>query len=62
MPKTNPDQLTLREVAAALGVSYETAKKWRQRGVLPAPDVYLSRRYQRWERKTIERLGRRRAK
>lgn len=60
--KKNNDMLTLRQVAAALGISYETAKKWRQRGVLPAPDVYLSRRYQRWDRATVERLGRRRAK
>jgi len=58
MPKRNPtDLLTLREVAAVLGISYETAKKWRQKGLIPPPVVCITRRHQRWARKTIERIG-----
>jgi len=58
MPKRNPtDLLTLREVAAVLGISYETAKKWRQKGLIPEPVVCITRRHQRWDRKTIERIG-----
>lgn len=57
MPKSN-DLLTLREVADLLGISYETAKKWRQKGLIPAPAVYVTRRHQRWDRRDIERIGR----
>ena len=58
MPKRNPtDLLTLREVADLLGVSYETAKKWRQKGLIPPPVVYVTRRHQRWDRRDIERIG-----
>ena len=58
MPKRNPtDLLTLREVADLLGISYETAKKWRQKGLIPAPAVYVTRRHQRWDRRDIERIG-----
>jgi len=56
MPKSN-DLLTLREVAAVLGIRYETAKKWRQKGLIPAPAVYVTRRHQRWDKKQIERIG-----
>ena len=57
MPKSN-DLLTLREVADLLGISYEAAKKGRQKGLIPAPAVYVTRRHQRWDRRDIERIGR----
>jgi len=57
MPKRNPtDLLTLREVAAVLGISYETAKKWRQKNIIPPPVVCITR-HQRWDKKQIERIG-----
>jgi len=49
--------ITLREVAAVLGISYETAKKWRQKGLIPEPVVCITRRHQRWDKKQIERIG-----
>ena len=58
MPKSN-DLLTLREVAAVLGISYETAKKWRQKGLIPPPVVCITRRHQRWDRRVIKKIGRR---
>ncbi len=59
MPKRNPTSLlTLHEVAVALGISYETAKKWRQKGLIPAPAVYVTQRHQRWDRRDIDRIGR----
>lgn len=58
MHKPNPrDLLTLREVAAVLGISYETAKKWRQKNIIPPPVVCITRRHQRWDKKQIERIG-----
>ncbi len=52
------DLITLHEVAAVLGISYETAKKWRQKNIIPAPAVYVTRRHQRWDRAEIEKIGR----
>ena len=54
----NPtDLLTLHQVADLLGISYETAKKWRQKNIIPPPVVCITRRHQRWDKKQIERIG-----
>ena len=58
MPKRNPtDLLTLHQVADLLGISYETAKKWRKKNIIPPPCVCITRRHQRWDKKQIERIG-----
>lgn len=42
-----PDTLSLAEIADRFGVNYQTARAWRTRGVLPAPDAAHGA-YPRW--------------
>lgn len=50
---TNPDHLTITEVAGILGVSRQRASQLRDAGELPAP-VDTTSYAQRWDRSAIE--------
>lgn len=54
---TKSTLINLREVAAILGIAYQTARHWHSQGRLPAPVRVYSSKSKRWSRAEIEQFG-----
>jgi predicted DNA-binding transcriptional regulator AlpA len=52
----DPEQLlSMRDIAAELGLEYGTIRKYRSEGRLPEPDEFPTEDRPRWRRETILR-------
>lgn len=57
-PTTPGEQLIFRpDLQLKLGVCSETMRRWMKSGVLPPPDVAMSRKKQGWKLSTLAAAG-----
>jgi hypothetical protein len=55
--QAQPAVIWLRDLPRALGRSTQTVRVWRQKGLIPPPDMSPTRKSQGWRRSTLEAAG-----